>query len=423
MKKIFILLVFAATTTGTFGQSILKKCQDKGFFTDLEVGVTVGTTGLGFDVSTQMTDWTRLHIGGTFMPTANYNAKFSSEIGEGLSEETQDSRFNKMTSIMKDMMGMPISRSIDMEATLHMNHFKLLVDVFPFQNNRNWYVTAGLYIGNGDIITIRNSPESMNNLIAVNAYNNVYRNALAGKALISYDNGDGGTFELYNDEISNKLRSWGRQQDENGKDRYEINHSNNNDKRHPVEKDVRNYYYYENGITVHVGQYAHDVIADQDIYWDNDEKLDNPYYRDNGDGTSTLIEYRHRKGDIRYHKGDVIHKAGDDFRMLPNQKNMIESQVKVNKVKPYIGIGYTRALDKKQRFNIAVNAGILIWGGKPSMNFETKLGHGAEGNPIYSTVDMTRDIKDIDGKPGTYVRMVKGFAVWPEINVRFSQRF
>lgn len=422
-RTLLLMLLAASATASTYGQSSIKEARKTGFFTDLEVGITAGTTGLGLDISTPMSGWARLHLGGSFMPKAEYNARFSTEIGEGLSTKVQDSRFEKMTNTMQSFLGVAPTKYVDMEAMLHMNHFKLLIDVFPFKNNRHWYVTAGVYIGNGDIVTVRNSPQSMNNLVAMKAYNQMYSNALADKALVTYVKDDGEKYELDNDDLKKKFRSWGRLQDEQGKDIYEINHSNNNDKRHPVEADVKNTFYSENGISVSMGKYAHDVIADQDIYWENDEKLDNPYYRDNGDGTSTLIEYRHRKGDIRYRKGDVIHKEGDTFRMLPNSDNMIESQVKVNKIKPYVGIGYTCALDKKQRFHFAINAGVLFWGGKPTMDFETKLGLNAAGEPIYGTIDMISDLKDIPGKPGTYVKAIKLFTVWPEISIRFSQRF
>lgn len=423
MKKSFILLAIAATAcSGAFGQSIMERWQKKGFFTDLEVGVTAGTTGLGFDISTPLSEWTRLHVGGTFMPKVDYNASFSAEMGEGLSQSVQDSRFEKMKDVMQSFMGVTPQRYVDMEATLHMNHFKLLVDVFPFKNNRHWYVTAGVYIGNGDIVTMRNTPESMNSLVAMKAYNNMYANAVAGRALITYTK-DGEVAELANEEMQEKFRSWGRLVDENGNDKYEINHSNNNDKRHPVIVDVKNYYYSEHGISIPIGQFDHDIVATQDIYWDDDEKLDNPYYRDNGDGTSTLIEYRHRKGEIRYHKGDVMHHKGETFRMLPDQNNMIKSQVRVNKVKPYVGIGYTCALNKKGTFRFACNAGVLFWGGKPSMEFENALGLDANGNPVYESIDFIHDLTNIQGKPGTYVKAAKFFTVWPEVNIRFSQRF
>ena len=49
----------------------------------------------------------------------------------------------------------------------------LLVDVFPFKNNKHWHFTAGFYWGNSTIGKAYNTTEDMPSLVAVGIYNNM----------------------------------------------------------------------------------------------------------------------------------------------------------------------------------------------------------------------------------------------------------
>lgn len=86
-----------------------------------------------------------------------------------------------------------------------------------------------------------------------------------------------------------------------------------------------------------------------------------------------------------------------------NDKDVIEITAKVNSFKPYIGAGYELPITKDKRTKIGIDAGILIWGGKPKVEaFEglsNVAGHNTEG----------------------YLKSADKYPVYPEASIRISQ--
>lgn len=87
-----------------------------------------------------------------------------------------------------------------------------------------------------------------------------------------------------------------------------------------------------------------------------------------------------------------------------NDKDVIEVTAKVNSFKPYIGAGYELPITKDKRTKIGIDAGILIWGGKPKVQVFEGLsnvaGHNTEG----------------------YLKSADRYPVFPEASIRISQR-
>ena len=87
-----------------------------------------------------------------------------------------------------------------------------------------------------------------------------------------------------------------------------------------------------------------------------------------------------------------------------NDKDVIEISAKVNSFKPYIGAGYELPITKDKRTKIGIDAGILIWGGKPKVEVFEGLsnvaGHNTEG----------------------YLKSADRYPVFPEASIRISQR-
>ena len=129
-----------------------------------------------------------------------------------------------------------------------------------------------------------------------------------------------------------------------------------------------------------------------------------------------------KKGEIRYRKGEVMHKAGETFRMIPDENNTVSVSANAAKFKPYIGIGYEFSINNDKRFNVGVDAGIMFWGNHPSVDVSTPIGVNAQGETIYMTYDMTRDLTDLPGSVDHYVSSVKQFPVFPELSFRLSYR-
>jgi hypothetical protein len=87
---------------------------------------------------------------------------------------------------------------------------------------------------------------------------------------------------------------------------------------------------------------------------------------------------------------------------------MVRANMEVNAFKPYIGLGYEGRLAKgNDRLKISVDAGVMLWGGKPSL-----LTHDG--------TDLIHDVEGITGKVGDYVDFMSNLPVFPVANVRFS---
>lgn len=350
------------------------KCSmtKNGVFNHLDAAFTVGTTGFGFDIATPITDWVRLRAGGTFRLSKKYTATIGTEIAENIPEEEQTRRFEKLSGLMTSIMGTAPTRTVDLEGSEKMNNFKFLVDVYPFKNNRHWRITAGFYYGTGTIISGHNTSMSVNTLAAVSSYNMMYDLARQGEFMdmtalgITIDDG-------MERQIVDKICGWGETTDANG-----------------------NSMYAEYGISMPIGTYAHDIVAQQDIY--------------------------DSKGNLKHRKGDVIRKADETVRLTPDKDDMVRTEVKVNKFKPYLGLGYEFFASKDKRSSIGIDAGVLFWGGSPVIDMQLPVGCDQEGSIITQNIDLVRDVNNVTGDLGDHVKTAKNYTVYPEISVRFARR-
>ncbi len=343
-----------------------------GVFNHFDASFTLGTTGFGFDVATPITDWVRLRAGGTFRLPSHHSATIGTEIASGVSEEEQTRRFEKLSSMMESFMGTAPSRTVELEGSERMNNFKFLVDVFPFKNNRHWRVTAGFFIGNGTIVEGHNTSLSVNTLAAMSSYNAMYEQARRGEFVDLSELGIDIDADMES-KIINKLRSWGETTDASG-----------------------NATYAEYGISMPIGTYAHDVIAQQDIY--------------------------DLKGNLVHRKGEVIRSKDETVRLVPDDDDMVRVDVHVNKFKPYLGLGYEFAASKDKRSSIGIDAGVLFWGGSPVFDVKLPVGMDASGNVLTQNLDLVRDVNNITGSLGDHVKTADNYTVYPEISVRFTRR-
>ena len=99
-------------------------------------------------------------------------------------------------------------------------------------------------------------------------------------------------------------------------------------------------------------------------------------------------------------------KSGDNYKMTGGSEGKVLISAETNSIKPYIGIGYEGVLSKKRRdIKFAVTGGLMFWGGAPSL-------YTAEG------VDLVKDVSGIEGKAGSYVKLMSKLKAYPTIGVR-----
>ena len=108
------------------------KVEEFGIFDHLSAGLTLGTTGIGIDLSAPVTEYLQVRAGYNFCSGIKY-------------KEDIDYRAK----------GQPTKKT-EVEGKLHLGTAKLLLDVFPFRNTP-FHFTTGFYIGTDEIIKAENT--------------------------------------------------------------------------------------------------------------------------------------------------------------------------------------------------------------------------------------------------------------------------
>lgn len=113
-------------------------------------------------------------------------------------------------------------------------------------------------------------------------------------------------------------------------------------------------------------------------------------------------------GRMGMHVGD--YKDGTSYRMEPDADNMVSCKIKVNNFRPYLGFGYGGYLSKRSDRNwISFDCGAMFWGGTPRVI-------------THDGVDLAKDVDNIGGKVGAYVRLFKNIKVYPVLELRLTHR-
>jgi hypothetical protein len=105
-----------------------------------------------------------------------------------------------------------------------------------------------------------------------------------------------------------------------------------------------------------------------------------------------------------------VHKKGETYYMQPNENSMVTVEARTNSFKPYLGVGYEGRLIKgNDNYKIGFDAGLMFWGGTPSII-------------THDGMDLANDVEDINGKVGDYVKLIKGVKAFPVLNLRITRR-
>ncbi len=186
--------------------------KEHNFFQHLDISLTAGTTGIGFDVASPVGKYVQLRAGYEFMPRFTKRMAFDLTINgqparaydkDGYRQETT---FDRMKDFLYEFTGYDVDDHVDMIGKPTINNFKFLVDVFPFQQNKHWHFTAGFYWGPSRFAYAENAIESMQTLCAVGIYNQMYNKAVNGEPLIKYE---GVSLEVP-EELNKKIQKMGR---------------------------------------------------------------------------------------------------------------------------------------------------------------------------------------------------------------------
>ena len=155
-------------------ESVIEKMDRLGIFNSIEVAANIGTTGLGLEVASPITRWTKLRAGIDWMPPFEIPMNFGME---SYVDGKLNDKFDRIQELMYDISGMTIDREIRMKSKPNMTTFRLLVDVYPLKNNPHWHFTAGFFVGGSHMGKSCNVMEEMPSLLAINMYDRMYKEA------------------------------------------------------------------------------------------------------------------------------------------------------------------------------------------------------------------------------------------------------
>ena len=183
MRKFLVITMMACALSAQAQTSDSRDSREpssSSFLKHLDVSLTAGTSGIGFDIATPISNMVQLRAGYEFMPGIHFPVDFPIEVGGepavkyDANGNRVESRFDRLAKNLKEFTGYDVDDHVEMIGKPTMNNFKLLVDVFPFKNNKHWHFTAGFYIGPSQFARADNSMEAMTSLLAVGMYNHIY---------------------------------------------------------------------------------------------------------------------------------------------------------------------------------------------------------------------------------------------------------
>ena len=180
MKKFLVITMMACAAVSVQAQDVSNYLKTHNVFQHLDLSVNVGTSGIGFDVATPIGNYVQLRAGYEFMPQFHVGIDFPIEVGGepavkyDANGNRVESTFDRLAKNLKELTGYEVEDHVEMIGKMTMNNFKLLVDVFPFQENKHWHFTAGFYLGPSQFARADNSIDAMTSLLAVGMYNHIY---------------------------------------------------------------------------------------------------------------------------------------------------------------------------------------------------------------------------------------------------------
>lgn len=149
-----------------------KDFSDRNILNHLDVSLTLGSTGIGFELASPIGNHVRLRTGFAAMPHFNHHMHFGIQNYDD-QQGIIETQFDKLANMMKDFTGYEMDDQVEMIGQPTYNNFKLLVDIMPFRDKR-WHFTTGFYIGPTQFAKAFNTTEEMTSLLTLGIYNRMY---------------------------------------------------------------------------------------------------------------------------------------------------------------------------------------------------------------------------------------------------------
>lgn len=148
------------------------RIKDPNIFNHLDLSFTAGTTGVGFDIAAPIGDYVKLRTGFSAMPRFDLPTTYGIQVGDDATKSK--SKFENIANRLEPTLGRKIEPKVGAIRQFTMWNWNVMVDVYPFKQNKHWRFTGGFYLGPSQVAEAFNDTESMPTLMAVNLYNTAY---------------------------------------------------------------------------------------------------------------------------------------------------------------------------------------------------------------------------------------------------------
>ena len=397
MKKLGILL-FALSLTMTIQSqdnteskpSLCSVLAKKNILNHMDVGVNVGSMGLGIDVAVPVGDYVRVRAGYNYMPGFKMSTDFNLSSFAG-KMSSLSSKFDRIYSKLDEFgidLNAPDNKDLkeDLDkfhsivtrnsVTMHMkpilHQFKFMVDVMPFRNNKHWSFTAGFFIGPSVVGESFNSDNETLLLEAINGYNEVYKNYML-------NDGINGTY----------LHNANRAQDDP---------------------------FFKYGLAAcTLGTFADGTKAMMIPGKDNtvEAKMEVSKFRPYlGFGYNTHLS-KDKKWNLNVDAG-IMFLCGAPHVYVNNVYKVDASPLRLDEDGNYIsGMGFN--VDSEGNSNYWDYYGDIYRFNSDEFSFE-------ETGKLRNRVDLVRDVNNIPGKVGRWVNTISKLKVYPNVSISVSYR-
>ena len=156
-----------------------QQTTDRNMLNHLDVGLSMGVTGIGVELSMPVGNSVRVRTGYDWMPQFHKNMSFGIQVGNEVENKYDsqgnrvETKFDKLAKSLEEFTGNKIDDQVELIGKPTLNNWKVLVDVYPLRN-KQWHVTAGFFLGPANIAKAYNRTEEMQSLLALDMYNNIH---------------------------------------------------------------------------------------------------------------------------------------------------------------------------------------------------------------------------------------------------------
>ena len=413
MKKfgVYVLMLLVATTVlAQDKMSLFSRMNQKNILNHMDVGVNVGTVGIGIDVAVPVGDYVRIRAGYNYIPRINLHSKFPVETRSGSRLSSFINKIGNIDDMLPEFVDLnwPDFReekelvemykngelkakdyvTMDMKPNVH--QFKFLVDVMPFKNNKHWSFTAGFFVGPSTVGEAINQQEETAILKAVNLYNSrYYRDYVLNKMRFGFVDADG---------VMHKQgeKRWTEFIQRNGLAGFSLGYFADGEKAMMVPG------------------------ADNTVQAEMKVNNFRPYL---GVGYNTHLS-RNKKWKLNVDAG-VLFLGGSPKILANNVYKFSDGELKGYLDGGYFvyesGIGTVKGLYPNYEYDDEYYGDIVRYYYDPTRN--PVLGYeDRPGVEIRDNVDLVHDLHGIPGKVGNMVNTISKFKVYPNLSVTFSYR-